>query len=95
MHVRACLNTIWDNRRAAMMLASGDVGRFRGLALLQNTLAFFLAGWSARRGLVQAGPSVAHVLIAIMSEASSMVTMCDRLPMSSRSVTPPSSGSHG
>ena len=60
-----------------MMLASGDVpAGFEHSAAGTRWLLPPLDG-SARRGLVQAGPTAASVLIAIMSEASLMVTMCD------------------
>ena len=78
VHVRAYLNAIWENRRAAMMMASGDVPvGFEGLRR-KNTLTFFhrwmgvLDVDSSKRGQL-----LSRVLIAIMSEASLMVTMCD------------------
>jgi AcrR family transcriptional regulator len=77
-HVRAYLHAIWENRRAAMMMASGDVPvDFEGLRR-KNTLAFFhrwmgvLDVDSSKRGQL-----LSRVLIAIMSEASLMVAMCD------------------
>jgi AcrR family transcriptional regulator len=77
-HVRAYLYAIWENRRAAMMMASGDVPvDFEGLRR-KNTLTFFhrwmgvLDVDSSKRGQL-----LSRVLIAIMSEASLMVTMCD------------------
>jgi AcrR family transcriptional regulator len=77
-HVRAYLQAIWENRRAAMMMASGDVPvDFEGLRR-KNTLTFFhrwmgvLDVDSSKRGQL-----LSRVLIAIMSEASLMVTMCD------------------
>jgi AcrR family transcriptional regulator len=77
-HVRAYLHAIWENRRAAMMVASGDVPvDFEGLRR-KNTLTFFhrwmgvLDVDSSKRGQL-----LSRVLIAIMSEASLMVAMCD------------------
>jgi AcrR family transcriptional regulator len=77
-HVRAYLQAIWENRRAAMMMASGDVPvDFEGLRR-KNTLTFFhrwmgvLDVDSSKRGQL-----LSRVLIAIMSEASLMVAMCD------------------
>jgi AcrR family transcriptional regulator len=77
-HVRAYLQAIWENRRAAMMMASGDVPvDFEGLRR-KNTLTFFhrwmgvLDVDSSKRGQL-----LSRVLIAIMSAASLMVTMCD------------------
>ena len=78
VHVRAYLRAIWENRRAAMMMASGDVPvDFEGLRR-KNTLSFFhrwmgvLDVDSSKRGQL-----LSRVLIAVMSEASLMVTMCD------------------
>jgi AcrR family transcriptional regulator len=77
-HVQAYLHAIWENRRAAMMMASGDVPvDFEGLRR-KNTLTFFhrwmgvLDVDSSKRGQL-----LSRVLIAIMSEASLMVAMCD------------------
>ena len=78
VHVRAYLHAIWENRRAAMMMASGDVPvDFEGLRR-KNTLSFFhrwmgvLDVDSSKRGQL-----LSRVLIAVMSEASLMVAMCD------------------
>ncbi len=78
VHVRAYLRAIWENRRAAMMMASGDVPvDFEGLRR-KNTLSFFhrwmgvLDVDSSKRGQL-----LSRVLIAVMSEASLMVAMCD------------------
>ena len=77
-HVRAYLHAIWENRRAAMMMASGDVPIDFEALRRKNTL-FFFHRWmgvldvdSSKRGQL-----LSRVLIAIMSEASLMVTMCD------------------
>jgi AcrR family transcriptional regulator len=77
-HVRAYLHAIWENRRAAMMMASGDVPIDFEALRRKNTLTFFhrwmgvLDVDSSKRGQL-----LSRVLIAIMSEASLMVTMCD------------------
>ena len=77
-HVRAYLHAIWENRRAAMMMASGDVPIDFEALRRKNTLTFFhrwmgvLDVDSSNRGQL-----LSRVLIAIMSEASLMVTMCD------------------
>ena len=77
-HVRAYLHAIWENRRAAMMMASGDVPVDFEALRRKNTLTFFhrwmgvLDVDSSKRGQL-----LSRVLIAIMSEASLMVTMCD------------------
>ena len=76
--VRAYLHAIWENRRAAMMMASGDVPIDFEALRRKNTLTFFhrwmgvLDVDSSKRGQL-----LSRVLIAIMSEASLMVTMCD------------------
>jgi AcrR family transcriptional regulator len=78
LHARAYLDAVWENRRAAMMMASGDVPAGFERLRRRNTLAFFhrwmgvLDVDSSKRGQL-----LSRVLIAIMSEASLMVTMCD------------------
>ena len=77
-HVRAYLHAIWENRRAAMMMASGDVPIDFEALRRKNTLTFFhrwmgvLDVDSSKRGQL-----LSRVLIAVMSEASLMVAMCD------------------
>jgi AcrR family transcriptional regulator len=78
VHVRAYLRAIWENRRAAMMMASGDVPVDFEALRRKNTLSFFHS-WmgvldvdSSKRGQL-----LSRVLIAVMSEASLMVAMCD------------------
>ena len=77
-HVRAYLHAIWENRRAAMMMASGDVPvDFEDTPSQEHPdLLPPLDGCAGRR-LLQAGSAAPRVLIAIMSEGVSMVTMCD------------------
>jgi AcrR family transcriptional regulator len=78
VHVRAYLRAIWENRRAAMMMASGDVPVDFERLRRKNTLSFFhrwmgvLDVDSSKRGQL-----LSRVLIAVMSEASLMVTTCD------------------
>ncbi|RDH78239.1 TetR/AcrR family transcriptional regulator [Mycolicibacterium moriokaense] len=78
VHVRAYLTAIWDNRRAAMTMASGDVPADFEELRRQHTLAFFhrwmgvLDVDSSKRGQL-----LSRVLIATMSEASLMAAMCD------------------
>jgi|SRR4051812_39379655 AcrR family transcriptional regulator len=78
VHARAYLDAIWHNRRAAMMIASGDVPADFEELRRANTLTFFhrwmgvLDVDSSKRGQL-----LSRVLIAIMSEASLMVTKCD------------------
>lgn len=78
IHTRAYLNAIWEYRRAAKMIASGDVpAGFEGLRR-KNTLTFFHR-WMEGLDVdsTTRGQLLSRVLIAIMSEASLMVTMCD------------------
>jgi AcrR family transcriptional regulator len=78
VHARAYLDAIWQNRRAAMMIASGDVPADFEELRRANTRTFFhrwmgvLDVDSSKRGQL-----LSRVLIAIISEASLMVTMCD------------------
>jgi AcrR family transcriptional regulator len=78
VHARAYLGAIWANRRAAMTMASGDVPVGFERLRRRNTLTFFhrwmgvLDVDSTKRGQL-----LSRTLIAIMSEASLMATMCD------------------
>jgi AcrR family transcriptional regulator len=78
LYARTYLKAIWDNRRAATMIASGDVPVGFERVRRTNTLSFFhrwmgvLDVDSSTRGQL-----LSRILIAIMSEASLMVTMCD------------------
>ena len=78
VHVRTYLTAIWENRQAAMMMASGDVPADFERVRRKNTLTFFdrwmgvLDVDSTKRGQL-----LSRVLIAIMSEASLMATLCD------------------
>ena len=78
VHARAYLNAIWANRRAAKMIASGDVPADFEQLRRRNTLTFFhrwidvLDVDSSKRGQL-----LSSIVIAIMSEASLMVTMCE------------------
>ena len=78
MHARAYLDAIWANRRAAMMIASGDVPVGFGRIRRKNTLTFFHR-WMGVLDVdsSQRGQLLSRILIAIMSEASLMVTACD------------------
>jgi AcrR family transcriptional regulator len=80
VHVRAYLTAIWENRQAAMMMASGDVPADFEHLRRKNTLTFFdrwmgvLDVDSTKRGRL-----LSRVLIAILSEASLMVAACDKV----------------
>ena len=75
---RAYLNAIWEHRRAAIMIASGDVPAGFERLRRKNTLAFFHR-WMEVLDVdaTTRGQLLSRVLIAIMSEASLMVAMCD------------------
>lgn len=78
IHTRAYLSALWEYRRVAKMIASGDVpAGFEGLRRT-NTLTFFHR-WMEVLDVDSTvrGQLLYRVLIAIMSEASLMVTMCD------------------
>jgi AcrR family transcriptional regulator len=78
VHARAYLDAIWANRRAAMMIASGDVPAGFERIRRKNTLTFFRR-WMGVLDVdsSQRGQLLSRILIAIMSEASLMVTVCD------------------
>jgi AcrR family transcriptional regulator len=78
LHVRAYLTAIWANRQAAMMTASGDVPADFERLRRRNTLAF-LDRWMGVLDVdaTKRGQLLSRVLIAIMSEASLMVTGCE------------------
>jgi AcrR family transcriptional regulator len=77
-NARAYLNAIWANRRAAMVLASGDTpagfdgvrrsGMLRGFRRWMSVLEL---DTSPR------GQLLTRILIAVMAEASGMVIMCE------------------
>jgi AcrR family transcriptional regulator len=78
VHAQAYLDAVWQNRRATLTLASGDVPTDFQEVRRRNTLTFFQrwmgvlhVDFSKRSRLLS------RVLIAIMSEASLMVAMCD------------------
>ena len=78
VHARAYLNAIWANRRAALMMASGDVPAGFDRIRRRSTRTFFQR-WltvldvdASKRGQL-----LSRILIAIMAEASLMVATCD------------------
>jgi AcrR family transcriptional regulator len=78
VHARAYLDAIWANRRAATMIASGDVPAGFERLRRRNTLTFFHR-WMGVLDVDTStrGQLLSRILIAIMSEASLMVTVCD------------------
>jgi len=78
VHVRAYLMAIWENRQAAMMTASGDVPAGFERVRRKNMLAFF-DRWMGVLDVdsTKRGELLSRVLIAIMSEASLMITGCE------------------
>jgi AcrR family transcriptional regulator len=78
VHTRAYLDAIWANRRAAMMIASGDVPAGFETLRRKNSLTFFHRWMGVLDvGASKRGQLLSRILIAIMSEASLMVTACD------------------
>ncbi|HEX3284182.1 MAG TPA: helix-turn-helix domain-containing protein [Mycobacterium sp.] len=78
VHTRAYLDAIWANRRAAMMIASGDVPAGFERLRRKNSLTFFHRWMGVLDvGASKRGQLLSRILIAIMSEASLMVTACD------------------
>jgi AcrR family transcriptional regulator len=77
-YARAYLNTIWDKRRAATMIASGDVPVGFERLRRANTSTFFHR-WMGVLDVDSSprGQLLSRILIAIMSEASLMVTLCE------------------
>ena len=78
VHAAAYLHAMWANRRAAMVMASGDVPagfdqirRRSMLTSIRRWLAVLDVDNSKR------GQLMSRVLVAIMIEASVMVTLCD------------------
>jgi AcrR family transcriptional regulator len=78
VHARAYLDAIWANRRAATMMASGDVPAGFERLRRTNTLSFFHR-WMGVLDMdaSKRGQLLSRILIAIMTEASLMVTACD------------------
>ena len=78
VHARAYLDAIWANRRAATMIASGDVPAGFERLRRRNTLTFFHR-WLGVLDVDTStrGQLLSRILIAIMSEASLMVTVCE------------------
>jgi AcrR family transcriptional regulator len=78
VHARAYLDAIWANRQAATMIASGDVPAGFERIRRKNTLTFFRRWMGVLEvDSSQRGQLLSRILIAIMSEASLMVTVCD------------------
>ena len=78
LHVRAYLEAMWENRRLARVLSSGDtpvgfevVRRDRMQAAFRNWMAVLELDKSVR------GQLLSRVLVATMAESSLMVADCD------------------
>jgi len=77
-NARAYLNAIWANRRAAMVLASGDApAGFDGVRRTGMLRGF--RHWTSVLDLDTSprGQLLTRILIAVMAEASGMVIMCE------------------
>ena len=78
VHAAAYLHAMWANRRAAMVLASGDVpagfDRIRRRSML-TSIRRWLSALDVDNS--ERGQLMSRILVAIMIEASVMVTLCD------------------
>jgi AcrR family transcriptional regulator len=77
-NARVYLDAIWANRRAAMVLTSGDTPAGFG-AVLRGSMLEGFRRWISVLELDTSprGQLLTRVLVAVMAEASAMVIMCD------------------
>jgi AcrR family transcriptional regulator len=78
LHVRAYLEAMWENRRAARVLASGDTpAGFEIARRSRMTTAF--RSWMSVLQLDTSlrGQLLSRILVAVMAESSLMVAACD------------------
>ncbi len=78
LHVRAYLEAMWENRRLARVLSSGDTPAGFDVARRNRMTAAFHS-WMAVLELDKSlrGQLLSRVLVAIMAESSLMVAGCD------------------
>ena len=78
LHVRAYLEAMWDNRRLAMVLTSGDTPAGFEIARRDRMQAAFRS-WMAVLELDKSlrGQLLSRVLVATMAESSLMVAGCE------------------
>ena len=78
LHVRAYLEAMWDNRRLARVLASGDTPAGFEVARRDRMQAAFRS-WMAVLELDKSlrGQLLSRVLVATMAESSLMVAACE------------------
>jgi AcrR family transcriptional regulator len=78
LHVRAYLEAMWENRRLAKVLSSGDTPPGFEVARRDRMQAAFRS-WMAVLELDKSvrGQLLSRVLVATMAESSLMVTECD------------------
>ncbi|CAM4428376.1 Potential acrAB operon repressor [Mycobacterium basiliense] len=78
LNVRAYLEAIWENRRVARLLSSGDRPTEFGAARRERLTALF-QDWMTVLGLDSSlrGRLLGRALLAIMEESSKMVIACD------------------
>ncbi|KLO26224.1 TetR/AcrR family transcriptional regulator [Mycobacterium haemophilum] len=78
VHVRAYLEAMWENRRLARVLSSGDTPAGFGITRRDRMMAAFCS-WMAVLELDTSlrGQLLTRVLVATMAEASLMVARCD------------------
>lgn len=78
LHVRAYLEAMWENRREARVLSSGDTPP--GFQLIRrNRMTSAFRRWLAVLELDTSlhGQLLSRILVATMAEASSMIAECD------------------
>jgi AcrR family transcriptional regulator len=75
---RVYLDAIWANRRAAMVLTSGDTPAGFD-AVLRSSMRNGVRRWTSLLELDTSprGQLLTRILVAVMAEASAMVIMCD------------------
>jgi AcrR family transcriptional regulator len=85
LHVRAYLEAMWENRRAARVLASGDTPPGFEIARRKRMTAAFRSWMSVLQlDTSLRGQLLSRILVAAMAESSLMVAACD----DRRDVTP-------
>lgn len=77
-NARAYLEAMWANRRAAMVMASGDTpAGFDGVRRNSMMKGFRRSTTVLELDRSPRGQLLTRILVAVMAEASSMVIMCD------------------
>ena len=78
LHVRAYLEAMWENRRLARVLSSGDTPAGFEVARRNRMKPPSAAGWRCWSWIASVrGQLLSRVLVATMAESSLMVAECD------------------